>query len=102
MQPSEEKSNMSSISTRYAFFSFSYFQLLHFRIERSQLRHLDEGTVTFLLDNLIGDGELVVSRFLGKDCCPSIKTVDTLLFQSLRTQILEQKIQLRQAIGDGR
>lgn len=32
-QHCEEKSNISSISTRYAFFSFSCFQLLYFRIE---------------------------------------------------------------------
>ena len=73
-------------------------EVANLRIEHRKFRHLDEGTVTFLLDNLIGDGELVVSRFLGKDRCPSVKTVDALLFQSLRTQILEQEIQLRQII----
>ena len=90
------------MSVRYEFYAIFCFLLPYFRIERGKLRYLDKGTVAFLLDNLIGDGELVVSRFLGKDDCPCIKTVDTLLLQSLWAQILEQEIQLRQAIGNSR
>ena len=35
-------------------------EVANLRIEGSLFGHLDKGTVTFLLDNLIGDRELVV------------------------------------------
>ena len=77
-------------------------KIANLRIEGGQLRHLDEGAEPLFLNDVVCDGELVICGFLGKDGCPCIKAVDTLLFQSLWTQILEQEIQLRQAIGDGR
>ena len=71
-------------------------EVAYLRIERRKLRHLDKGAEPLLLDNLIGDGELIVGRFLGKDRCPCIKAVDTLPFQCLWAQVLKQKIQFCQ------
>ena len=55
------------------------------RIKRSQLWHLDKCSEAFLLYDVIGDGELVVGRLLRKDRSPSIKAIDALLFECLRT-----------------
>ena len=71
-------------------------EVAYLRIERRKLRHLDKGAEPLLLDNLIGDGELIVGRFLGKDRCPCIKAVDALPLQRLRTEVLKQKVQLGQ------
>ena len=73
-------------------------EIANLRIERSQLRYLNECPKPLFLNDVVRDGELIVCRLLGKDGCPCIKAVDTLLLQSLRAQILEQKIQFRQTI----
>ena len=71
-------------------------------IEGSKLRDLDEGAEALLLNDLVGDGELVVCTFLGKDGSPGIKAVDALLLEGLWAEILEEQIELGQAIGDRR
>ena len=53
-------------------------KVAYLRIERGKLRHLDECPKPLFLNDVVCDGELVVSRFLGKDCCPRIKAVDSL------------------------
>ena len=71
-------------------------------VERCQLRHFDKIAETLFLYNLIGNGELIVHRLLGKDGCPRIKGLDMLGFESLGTQVLEQQIQLREGVRYGR
>ena len=77
-------------------------KIANLRIKGCQLRHFNKSSEAFLLNDVVCDGELIVGRLLRKDGCPCVKAVDTLLFQSLRAQILEQKIQFRQTIGNGR
>ena len=65
------------------FYAIFCFLLPYFRIESSQLRHLNECPKPFLLYDVVCDGELVVGRFLGKDSCPRVKAVDALLLVRL-------------------
>ena len=85
-----------------SFYAIFCFLLPYFRIEGSQLWHLNERPKPFLLNDVIRDGELIVCRFLGKYRSPCVKTVDALLFQGLRTQVFEQKIKFGQTVGNGR
>ena len=77
-------------------------KIANLRIKGCQFWHLDEGAEPLFLNDVVCDGELVVSLFLGKDGCPSIETVDALLLQSLRTEVFEKQIQFCQTVGNGR
>ena len=61
-----------------------------FVVHGSKLGHFDEIAEAFLLDDFIGDGELVVYRLLGKDCRPCVEGVDTLTFQFFGTEVFEK------------
>ena len=74
----------------------------NFIIEGCQFWHLDEISETLLLHNGIGNGKLIVRRFLGIDSGPCVKAMNTLLCHSLGTKVLEQKIQLGKTIADSR
>ena len=67
----------------------------NFIVEGSQFRRLDEVAETLLLHDVVGYIELEVGCLLGEDCRPRIETADVLTFQFLRTEILEQQVQLR-------
>ena len=71
-------------------------------IKGGQLRHLHKIAETLLLNDGIGHGELIVGGLLGIDSRPGIKAMDALLLHRLRTEVLEQQIQLRQGVADGR
>ena len=77
-------------------------KVTNLRIEGCKLRDLDEGAEALLLDDLVGDGELVVCALLGKDGSPGIKAIDALFLEGLWAEILEEKIELGQTIGDCR
>ena len=71
-------------------------------VERRQLRHLDEVAEAFLLHDVVRHIELEIRRLLGEDCRPCVKASYVLPFQLLRTEVLEQQVQLRQRVADGR
>ena len=71
-------------------------------IECRQFRHFDEVAETFLLHDVVRYIELEVGGLLGEDCRPRIETADVLTFQFLRTEVLEQQVQLRKGVADGR
>ena len=71
-------------------------------VERRQLRYLDEVAEAFLLHDVVRHIELEIRRLLGEDCRPCVKASYVLPFQLLRTQVLEQQVQLRQRVADGR
>ena len=71
-------------------------------VERRQLRHLDEVAEAFLLHDVVRHVELEVGRFLCEDCRPCVETADVLLLQRFRSQVLEQQVQFRERIADGR
>ena len=77
-------------------------EVANFGIEGSKLWDLDEGAEALFLDDLVSDGELVVCALLGKDGSPGIKAVDALFLEGLWAQILEEKIEFGQTIGDCR
>ena len=67
-------------------------EIANLRIERGKFRHFNKGSEAFLLNNLIGDGKLIVSGLLGKDRSPCVETVNALLLQGLRAQVFEEQI----------
>ena len=71
-------------------------------IESGKLRHFDEVAETLLLHHVVRHVELEVGRLLGKDSRPSVKAPNILPFQFLRAQVLEEQVQLRQRVADGR
>ena len=73
-------------------------EIANLRIERGKFGYLDEGSEAFLLNNLIGDGILIVSGLLGKDSSSCVETVNALLLQGLRAQVFEQKIMFGKTI----
>ena len=73
-----------------------------FVIELSQFRHLDEVSEPLLLDDVVRHRELKVRRFLGEDSGPCIEAAYVLTLQFLRSKVLEEQIQFRQAVADGR
>ena len=72
-----------------------------FIIEGGKFRHLDEVAETLLLNHVVRHVKFKIRRLLGEYRRPSVETSDVLPFQLLRTQILEQQIQLRQRVADG-
>ena len=71
-------------------------------VEGGKFRHFDEVAETLFLHHVIRHVELEVGGLLGKNCRPRIETTDVLPLQLLRTQVLEQEVQLRQRVADGR
>jgi len=71
-------------------------------VESGKFRHLDEVAETFLLYDVVRHVELEIRRLLGEYSRPSVKTAYVLPFQLLRAQVLEQQVQLRQRVGNGR
>ena len=71
-------------------------------IEGAQLRHLDKLTETLLHHDAARYVDLIVAALTGKDGGPRIKAVDVLHGHGLRTEVLEQQVQLRKAVADGR
>ena len=73
-----------------------------FVVEGGKLRHLDEVAETLLLHDVVRHVELEVSGFLGENRRPRIEAADVLPLQLFRTQVLEEQVQLRQRVADGR
>ena len=71
-------------------------------VEGGKLRHLDEVSETLLLHDVVGHVELEVGRLLGEDGRPCVEAPDVLPLQFLRAQVLEEQVQLRQRVTDGR
>ena len=71
-------------------------------VERRQFRHLDEVAEASLLHDVVRHVELEVRRLLGEYRRPCVEAADVLLLQRLRTQVLEQQVQFRQRVADGR
>ena len=71
-------------------------------VERRQLRHFDEVAEAFLLHDVVRHIELEIRRLLGEDRRPCVKASDVLPLQLLRAEVLEQQVQLRQRVADGR
>ena len=71
-------------------------------VEGGKFRNFDEVAETLLLHHVIRHVELEVGRFLGEYRRPSVKAADVLPFQFLRAQVLEQQVQFRQRVADGR
>ena len=71
-------------------------------IEGGKLRHLDEVSETLLLHHVVRHVELEIGRLLGEDSRPCVKAPDILPFQFLRAQVLEEQVQFRQRVADGR
>ena len=71
-------------------------------VEGGKLRHFDKIAETLLLHHVVRHVELEVGRLLGENRRPCVKAPDILPFQFLRTQVLEEQIQLRQTVGNGR
>ena len=70
---------------------FGSAKIANLRIESSQFRHLDEGTEPLFLNDVVRDGELVICGFLGKDGCPCVKAVDTLLSKACGRRYLNRR-----------
>ena len=73
-----------------------------FVVEGGKLRHLDEVAKTLLLHDVVRHVELEVSGLLGENRRPRIEAADVLPLQLFRTQVLEEQVQLRQRVADGR
>ena len=71
-------------------------------VEGGKLRHLDEVAETLLLHDVVRHVELEVGRLLGEDGRPRVEAADVLPLQLLRAQVLEEQVQLRQRVADGR
>src|SRR5574344_2610594 len=71
-------------------------------VEGGKLRHFDEVAETFLLHHVVCHVELEVGCLLGENSRPCVEAADVLPFQFLGTQILEEQVQFRQAVGYGR
>ncbi len=71
-------------------------------VEGGKLRHFDEVAETLLLHHVVRHVELKVGGLLGEYRRPRIETADVLPLQLLRAQVLEQEVQLRQRVADGR
>lgn len=63
-----------------------------FVVHGGKLRDFDEVTEPLLLDDFVGDGELVVDGLFGKDRRPCVEGVDTLTFQFFRAKVFEEQI----------
>ncbi len=72
-----------------------------FVVHGGKFGHFDEIAEAFLLDDFIGDGELVVYRLLGKDGCPCIEGVDALAFQFFGAKVFKEQVEFGEAVGDG-
>ena len=72
------------------------------RIEVGKFRDFNKIAKTLLLNDIVRYVELKIGRLFGEDGSPSIETADVLPFQFLGTQILEEQVQFRQAVGYGR
>ena len=88
--------------SRDAWMQFVYFPTGDYVVERRQFRHLDEVAEAFLLHDVVRHVELEVRRLLGEYRRPCVEAADVLLLQRLRTQVLEQQVQFRQRVADGR
>ena len=73
-----------------------------FIVEGGKLRHFDEVAETLLLHDVVRHVELEVSGLLGENRRPRIEAADVLPLQLFRTQVLEEQVQLRQRVADGR
>ena len=73
-----------------------------FVVEGGKLRHLDEVAETLLLYDVVRHVELEVGGLLGENRRPRIEAADVLPLQLFRTQVLEEQVQLRQRVADGR
>ena len=71
-------------------------------VEGGKLRHFDEVAETLLLHHVVRHVELEIGRLLGEDSRPCVKAPDILPFQFLRAQVLEEQVQFRQRVADGR
>ena len=71
-------------------------------VEGGKLRHFDEVAETLLLHHVVRHVELEIGRLLGKDSRPRVKAPNILPFQFLRAQVLEEQVQFRQRVADGR
>lgn len=71
-------------------------------VERRQFRYLDEITEALFLYDAVRHGELKIRRLLGKDGRPCAKTADVLPFKFSGTEVLEEQIQFRERVADGR
>ena len=71
-------------------------------VKGGKFRHFDEVAETLFLHHIVRHIELEVGRLLGEDSRPCVETADVLPFQFLRTQVFEEQVQFRQAVGYGR
>lgn len=88
--------------SRDAWMQFVYLPTGDYVVERRQFRHLDEVAEASLLHDVVRHVELEVRRLLGEYRHPCVEAADVLLLQRLRTQVLEQQVQFRQRVADGR
>ena len=63
-----------------------------FVVHGGKFRDFDEVTEPLLLDDFVGDGELVVDGLFGKDRRPCVEGVDALTFQFLGTEVFKKQI----------
>ena len=71
-------------------------------VEHSQLRHFDKIAEAFFLHDVVSHIKFKIGCLLGKNSSPRIKATNILPLQLFRTKVLEQQVQFRQRVADGR